>query len=386
MGRKSAADAMRDAAEALESDGQVVEGQLSSPAEVDAERIERENHDDIVHALTVLEGAGDAVWKVERVLPVEQAGWCMDIPTALLSQSYIKKKCGPGKYKVRGWNRGNYVGGRTFTIAGTSDDVIPGTAVVAPNLDEFLAKLEGQRGQWKEDLKFWAGLLASAAPLLVPMLTAFFARRHERETPMSELVAAMQGLKAMSDPVDPTAQLSKLGDVIRTVKELMPDPTGTTWPDLIGKSIDQVGTMVGPLLQSRVKTPSITPQSNPAQITQTVAPQTVVNPMMQLINWFRSAMPMLVKQAQRNSDPELYAAYLADNVPEGSDPNLLRQILDNGKWWETFVHFYPPVSPYQGWFSQVRQHLMDMLQEETETTKTDMQTLQQDAGDIPGGE
>jgi len=70
-----------------------------------------------------------------------------------------------------------------------------------------------------------------------------------------------------------------------------------------------------------------------------------------------------VTKAAKNSSPELCAEWLADSVPAGVTPDQIKALLSGEHWWQQMATFYPPVEPYQGWFTQLRDELLALIEE-----------------------
>ncbi|MGA9854259.1 MAG: hypothetical protein WBR29_03140 [Gammaproteobacteria bacterium] len=348
--------------------GQTVDGEVLSPGEADAERIQSDAQDDIFRVLSGLDASGEARWQVERLLPAADLGYLFDLTTAELNLATIKKRAGPGKYRCTGFRaNGTYIARRTFTIARELEPP-PGTAVVPVSgqqtLNDYMSFIERSKLAQKEELKFWAGLLL---PLFVPVLAQLFSRK---ESGIGEMVAALKGLKGMTDGESSVDQLAKTKQLIELVKDLSPDKdtTGSTWPDIVRDGLAQVPTLLGALGQARAAQqgqpgqprpggPPLGPQTNQAP------PAQPENPMFVLINWFRQQLPMLIQRAARNADPALYADLLADNMPQGVSLPDLKAALSRPDWFGLLQQLTPDVTPYQGWFTQLRDALVQIIDE-----------------------
>lgn len=375
--RNSVAGALAAAAQAAADgeEGDTIEGELQSGAEVDADRIEREHSDDNLRALTEVEGAQDARWQVYRLLPAEKAGFLMEIPTAQLSQAYIAKMCGPGKYRVRGIDqRGRYIGHRTFQIAELLQGAAAPSNPYAPNVDLILSSISQQKQQLRDDIKFWASILAPTLPLLIAWIQS---RPKGQGNSLTDLIGAVSGLKALSDPADPLKQIGQIRDLIGAVKDLAPEApaTGSTWVDLVRDLGTQLAPLAVNVLGARAQAGTIpdgsgVPGPRPPPLGPTPSgPGTIPNgtqqgdPMFALMNWLRPQLQMLIGKAAKNSDPELYAELVADNVPPNLPPEQIESFLRRPDWWQLLVQFSPAASPYQGWFTQLRDALLRMIAE-----------------------
>lgn len=363
--------------------GAVYEAETLTEAEAAADQVQRETSDDILKALTEIEGAAEVRWQVWRVLPSERQGFVTELMTAELNAATIKKRCGPGKYQIRGTHPdGRYAGRRMMWVA--DDGSTPGTALVpaSSGANDILAFIEKQKLQSKEDLKFWLGLLV---PILGPALIEMFKRK---DTSMTDLVAALRGLKEVSGDGGAAAKLGELRDLIGVVKDLMPEggaSTGSTWPDLVREGLKALPSVAPALAAMR---PAPTPQLPPgARLVPPGAPigggfippvappppavpgpndptpQPQEQPMLGLFQWLQMQLPILAEKAKANADAQQYAESLADLMPPGVDPLALRDWLIRNDWWQMLSGFYPPIAPYQMWFTQLRGRLLEMIDE-----------------------
>ena len=69
---------------------------------------------------------------------------------------------------------------------------------------------------------------------------------------------------------------------------------------------------------------------------------------------------MLVERAERGSDPDLYADFVLDNVPE----NVIKEHLANENIIEELSKIDPRVAQHAEWFNSLRDSLVSALTED----------------------
>jgi hypothetical protein len=356
---------------------------------------------DELSVLREMEGASQTQWKLWKTLPLDEAGHVATLPSAALDMDNIARKYGPGKYRVRGRRSdGTWTPQRTIEISPVSvlktEHTAPGAA--SGGVADVLAILRDQKNRESEKVKEWLiPLVTVLAPGLLEMFRGLFARKPDSS--LTEMVAALQGMKALADPPkesDPLRQLDQMTAMIERVRGILPEKesTGSTWVDLVRDVAKESGPILSGLISMRAAqqapvqhvpfTTAPQPPMQPAVITrvqpqqpatvsapasaEAPAPQetqtTQENPMLALLGWLRNQLPMLTAKAAANSDPGLYAELLLDNLPQGADPQLIHMWLSKPEWWDMLKGVYPPMEPYRGWFTQMRDALIESVAEE----------------------
>lgn len=357
-------------------EGETFDGEVLSPAEADAERIEREGSDDVLRALSALDTSGECRWQIDRVLPAADAGYLFELTTPELTLQTIKVRAGAGKYRATGFKaNGQYAGRRTFSIAKELDHAgVPGTSVVpqSQTMKDYFDFIERNKIAQKEELKFWAGLLLPLAATLLPLLF------NKKESGIGELVTALKGLKGMTDEGNAIDKLKEVKELLGVVREVLPEEgskTGSTWADIARDALPVIGQLAvarsgfsgagqsigmgAPGTQGGPRATIV----NPALPQNPAPPQKEENPLLQLLNWFRAQIPWLVQRAAANKDAGLYAEVLADGLPANIHPTQLKEILSRPDWWQLLSSSFAEVRPYQVWFTALRNELIQMVQE-----------------------
>jgi hypothetical protein len=81
-----------------------------------------------------------------------------------------------------------------------------------------------------------------------------------------------------------------------------------------------------------------------------------------MLNWFRAVLEQtLLPKARTNSNPELYAEVLLDNLPDGVTVADLLPLLERNTWWPDLQGLAPEVSRHPIWFRDFRAALIQMI-------------------------
>jgi hypothetical protein len=348
--------------------------------ERDLAQAESDAEQDIFAALLELDAASDARWQVHRLLPVENAGFVREFNSAELTLSNLAAVCGPGKYKVKGLNgKGRYIGQRSITIAKPADVPVATRAESAnSSVADMLAIMREERENSNDRLMKWAAILV---PAITPILPAMFGGR--KETSLGELTTALANMKALAgNDKDSLSKVQEVTALIAAIKDMSGDSeskTGSTVVDLVRDGVKEIGPMLSAFIASRNRGPVPspqpprfiapnpqagnipTPETTPAQ--PAAATPVEDDPMMKLFNWLQSQLELMVLKAAKNSNPELCAEWLADSVPAGVTSEQIKGILISDNWWAQMSTFYPPVAPYEGWFTELRGELLHLIEE-----------------------
>lgn len=79
--------------------------------------------------------------------------------------------------------------------------------------------------------------------------------------------------------------------------------------------------------------------------------------MMKMIPWLRGQLATLVKAAAKNSDPELYADLVLDQLPEDIHGDRLLEFLMRADWFQMMAQFDSNVGQYHEWFTELREEI-----------------------------
>ena len=317
---------------------------------------------DVVAALLEIEGAEDVKWRVHRIAPKEKAGWLDDYTSAELSLAAIREKWGGGKIRIVGHKRGKYFASTTLDIQEQPAKEVP----VQPAIDPV-------------------ALANAAEDRMIRMITALGTVMKPAAAPaapsITELVTALAGIKALS-PEAPksTSELDSVLKGMELAHKLQSKDGETNWMDIIREGLpmvrpvlDNLAARAAPGAQPprQPALPQIDPLSLPGAVPSAAAGPTLTAPeqppaeenevLLILMPWMRNQLDMLIHQAKRDKDPELYAELLVDNIPDGVPLTKLREWLGRDDWWQILQQFHAGVEPYQGWFTMLRDTTLELI-------------------------
>lgn len=333
---------------------------------------------DTLRALGELEGANEARWQVWRLPPLPPGtnkGFLGELTTAELSIAELQLKYGKGRYQIKGFlPNGRYLKSTRLEIANDlpSADVKASATLDTSGLDfmQMMQEREERRSERNRELMLAVvpGAITAVAGIFTAMLT--------RQQPQQNILQDVATLKTVlgRDNEQPTT----LETVFKALELGMKNAGGhgseTNWVDVV----KEVASSVGPALLARAPLPhpSQVPLNaghpaaapTPAAAPQLQAPGVAQTPeqatMLQLLNWARSTLAMLAKKAAANADPSLYADWVLDNLPDGVDIAPFIQYLQHKDWWQYLQQFSGAVSPYEGWFAEFRELLLDAIEQQ----------------------
>jgi hypothetical protein len=313
-----------------------------------------------------------------RVLPAERAGYVGEMAPAEFTMQAVARKFGPGRYKIRPMGpRGFVKGGGSITIADT-----PQPPVAPPSqVSDLVAVLQADRSRGSDE---WKDLLKTLLPIIAPkLIEVMFGKKDD----VKDLIGALASLKTLQPeqpkPIDPLTQIGQMAKLMEAMKDLQPEPpppSGSTWPDLVREGISTLRPLVEQVAAAQLSrspgsttvapVPSIAaPVETPSPAGPTTSAPSTANPspngnnMLSLLPWLRATLGNLVVCAARDRDPELYANVVFDNIPDGTDPKVLRDFIASDTWWAQLCAFDSRVSPYQGWFKAFRDNLLEVFEE-----------------------
>lgn len=351
---------------------------------------------DLLAGLRELAGAGEIRWQIYRVSgPVgKDLGYLATFNTSQLTTETIALQFGGGKYRIRGsYPNGTYAAHRTVDIAGDAPQrATPVAAAPANGVSDILTLMREERqqrlsdaAQRKEDIKFWATILA---PIMTPVLGNLFGARKEG---INELVTALASMKSLAGGEE--SKLDQALKLVEVIEKFKGDGGGggeTNWMDLVKEGLGMVKPAVAGLIEARLQNPPVsaampsaapfglpppstrmpTPAASdtaPAAVSAAAGSPSMGNdPMLLLLPWLKKTSVYLAHKAGKNADPEMYAEWLLDNLPDGAPVADLMGFLGRSDWWGHLSAFCPETRPYEGWFTALRQALIEMSESEAQ--------------------
>lgn len=347
---------------------------MESDEEVQIEDLSPEEQD-VLAALTDIEGSQEARWQIYRIAPSfdgRPTGFLDTLSSPELRLEELQRRFGRGKYRIKGLRpNGTYI--KTATVDIATDP--PKNEATAPKRDDSkdILTILGERDERRAERS--RELMLAVIPGAITAVAGIFTAMLSRQQPQNNVLQDVATLKTVLGSHEPRE--SNLDTVFKALELGMKSSgkggDGSTWLDVVKEAV----TMAGPMLQEKLSSTQPAPRQIPAPVQvanqSTLQPQipaptvepgtdTVNNPM-KLINWARETLGFLAKKAAANADIELYVDYVLDNVPEGVDIREFVGYLNHAQWWQYLQQFCPAVAPYNGWFDQFREVLVGSVAE-----------------------
>lgn len=342
---------------------------ITTTEEVDAEdetaAPERED-DEVVRALTELEGATDVRWQIHR-LGGTNPGYCGELTTAQLTLENLSRKYGAGQYKVKGVKHdGKYFKSATITVAeimntdnniadvikalqdkpASNDASLMPLMLAMMNNSTSIVTAALSRPQAEKKEIPWTAILA-ATPLLLTSVKEFFKNNNESDA-MDKLIK----------------QLSLLDKLKGT------DEKGSSWPDVLRDALSSVPAILssrGPTQPTQVIARTMPPVETIAETPDAVEP-TVESMSM---DWFKKKIEELLQNAAQNKDPELRAEVFLDDLPVFIPESVVKAMLEREDWFEQLTQFDARVLSYHGWFTELRDNILNTFNPDGGDEKND---------------
>lgn len=369
--------------------GTAAEGADEDDAEA-FEALDKEEGGALSQAVEQLRAIGGTKADVFRVLPVDRAGFCRSYSASVFSAERIATDYGPGRYRVKFKGPDEkYLKGGTLPLEiaeGLNPPTASGTG--GSGVQDLLALMKEERQREKEERERkkgewleWAKLLA---PILGPKLLDVFGGAKGPSLP--ELIRAVKDMKDLQAPqADLNTQFQQVVGILQGAKDLVGDDggkTGSTWVDLLrdflsspaaGALASAIPGMLPPpaavpspsLSAAALPRPSVTAKPLAPVASSGSAPGTAPDSqspdMLAQLNWLRTTIGQLLVQAQRQSNPRLYAEVVLDNLPAFITPKDLLERLSAPDWWTQLQGIDARVAPFTEWFAKFRDYAVRSL-------------------------
>ena len=378
------------------------------------EGVEAPRADEIDAAFAItdeLRGTAGVSLQFTRVWPTTPGaqGHCGEMGAEEYSLAEAARRYGPGRYTVRlkGPDNRYMRGGGKLNIAGNPTGATPAPPP-AQGSSEMVALLESmnrrdeerQRATDSRNEKFWA--LALAAVPVIPAIigamkggggestAALIAALKPAPAPtMAEVVATLQGLKALNNDkpaTDPIDQLSKLLEVAQNLGgKGEGGESGSNWIDLVRDGLKAAPDLLG-VIQSRgpQSVPvHVMPQAPTAPLIPTVTAESAATPevipteagdMLALIQpILKDCAVKMENWAKAGKNAQLRAEVLFDDLPQWLidriKPAQALELLNNPQWWEHLITFHPPLAAFGPWVREMRLELIAIVEAQIEDEK-----------------
>ncbi len=342
-------------------------------------------HDDVIEDATVLDGEAEDISAMQddidremqdifkdvggdpedvefdiRVKKVEKntgkAAHCFSAtPQELPLTERIKDEYGPGVYQIWVYKNGRRFRKRELRIANTIEK--PASKILAENKQDIASLISTMMEQQRQSLQQMQDMLTRQVQPV---------QAGNQMEQMTIMLGVMNQMKEFLTPQSQGNQMDGLIKGIQLAKDLAGKDGDTNINDVI---LSVVKDFAPPLLEITKKTreaqqakmpPPNQPQPNPQQVTdQTGAPQ--MSPEQQKITEeFRGHVSMLVNMARADADPGLWAEVVHSRM----SPQDLQELIPRSDVMDVLAAYDPGVKEFLPWFTELREHLKSMMQED----------------------
>lgn len=325
---------------------------------------------------------GDEViqWTVFKVSsgPGGKGGYCGRFSSGDLSLDMIRDTWGGGKYRIRGTDQARkWVTGASRTVE-LMDMPKAAGATPAPITPP-------------QDFQGLAAILAAVKPSgdanaqMMTLLTAIVNRPPPPAPPqmgIGEILALIKEMRPESKGKDSTELLM---EGIRLGRDLAGGGGETGLMDIAARGLD----MIAPIVKAQALAPKAAPRiaaPAPALVLPAGAPETVapggprsaapavptaqpkeVDPMFEKLKWLRHQVRILIHQAARGGDPELYAAVLLDNLPDFITEEEMLERMSAPDAITQLAMLEPAVNTHAAWFEEFRQAVLGQFENDDDS-------------------
>jgi hypothetical protein len=333
--------------------------------------------------------------EVHRIMPPERAGFCRRYAISIFSHERIAADFGAGKYRVKFKGPGDkYIkGGGTFSIA-EGVNVAPAAAT---GMTDVLALFRSEREKDKEDRAKaderwfkWATLLV---PVIGPKLLELVGGGSKSPS-LRDMVATMKDMKDLqAPPQDLTKQFGDVMNILQGAKDLVGDDggakTGSTWVDLLrdvlsGPAMGALASAIPGMATGLAAQNALPSPASPAVPVTAAPPGPVGNSasapasaascspsggpeVLAQLNWLRGTLAQLLVQANKQSNPRLYAEVVLDNLPPFVPQQQLLERLSKDSWWSELQQVDRRVTVHAEWFLKFRNYAVKILRKRAQS-------------------
>lgn len=331
--------------------------------------------DEIVRALSELDGADDVKWNITR-LGGANPGFCPPAMTTVeLTLENIARRHGPGHYRIKG-NRSNgtYFTSATVTIAEPNQPV--------SDVNSLLQAMQKKEGAGSTDLM---GMMLAMMQSNTQIVTAALSKP-TTSIPWAQIVTAaplmLTAVKEFFKSNSDNDAMEKLLKQLTLVEKLRGDDKPTNWADIVRDALPGLQSMVGRSPQpSTIPTHAISKIAQPGASMQQSAipnvsaealnetPEAVMPPMEPMIAEFlRPRIVEWLNNAAANKDTELRAEVFLDDIAGMVPDNIIKDQLTTEDWFEKLCAIDSRVHQYPGWFTELRDAILSLLDDKEESS------------------
>lgn len=336
--------------------------------DTDREKSEKDElPEDVIRALVELEGADDIRWVVTRKSQ-PNAGYAGELSTSELSLYRIAQDYGPGRYQIRGIKPdGTYYKSATVPIA---------EPVRRDNTLAMADLLKKTNNNDSTMLPLVMAMMQNSTQVMVAALNrqpAAPAQNKEFPWPalLSSMPAILVAIKEFTKNNNDADSMEKILKQLTILEKLKGTDKESSWPDVVRELAGSIPSMIGTVRNGGSTPTTVTQVPNMDQPAVDVAgelPQSLPSGEdMTLLTFLRERLADLIAAAMRNRNPELQAELLLEEIttlPKMIQQQLISMLTTRDDWFEQLCAFNPSAQHYRGWFENLRNDLISLLQSE----------------------
>lgn len=271
------------------------------------------------------------------------------------SEVWLQNNFGPGKYSLRAYRAGNYVGGRTVNIGegiAKNPSPVPGREIIIPQPAGADPMIQMQLEQMRLDAQTNRELLLK----LIDRQSG-----DGGKSTLTELAEAMAILKTAQPQQESTSPMKLISDALPVIKQLIDMAAGRpeksdSW---VGLARDVVAELPNVISKLPIRQPAAAEQPAPAVVQ--LNPQPAISAG-DIISQLKKGLEYLKKRALKKSDPSDYVNIVLD-MAEDWPPEYVDSFLETP--YEEFGKLDPDLMDpvYRPWFEKLFQELRNALSE-----------------------
>ena len=321
-----------------------------------------------------------------------QLGHCATMSSQDFSLDGVRDTFGGGKYRITVTDdAGKIRMRRNIDVVESLRPLAPvPTATLAGSIAELAPVLELIRPPQQSN-----DILLALIKSQGEMLTAMMNRPAPATTPpmgVADFVALMTAMKGdkQDSPIDVLLKGLSLG------KEIAGDGGGDSMMTVASKGLEMIGELAKhpPQVTARpranVKIGAIPPAelagtipAQPPKIQPTPASDTTMAPnILQQLQWLRQQLTALIYQANRGSDPSLYADVMLDNLPPYITVDEINQHIGAPTAIDELAKIDARVLTFRDWFEEFRRAVIESLSAADEEIPPGPEESDQDEGEL----
>jgi hypothetical protein len=323
--------------------------------------------------LQELLGLGDDIrWYVYKVSgkPGDKGGYCDTYTGESLSVEVLRDTWGGGRFRIRGHSQdGKFAGQSTIDVLEPIKPAAPLAGPAAPSLKELaeiLATRSGDQGT--------AAAMAALTAMINSQATQIAALMNRPAQPQTSLVDILALIKATREEGGGVkGAIDTLLQGFNLARDLG-GGGGTDELSVAKSGIDLVAKLIAENKAGKPAEKPASPKPGPALAAQPPAtpapgngaaePTPEADPMLQKLHWLKTQVDLLVYQANRESDPELYASVMMDNLPPYITEQEIQQRMVAPDALQQLAQIDARVTKFAPWFEEFRQAVLAILAEE----------------------